>query len=128
MSARYPDRKIAAALYLCAGGFFTLVIFILATSWGQGGLGQLFSVASEIRSSVIYLLVFTLFSFLAAVCLWMPHWLTSTRLIGLTRSALLLLLAGFYFAPPAVVVGGIPFWFLYRAQRAAAGSGIETPS
>lgn len=126
MSARYSDRKIAAALYLFVGGFFALVIVVLATSWGQGGLGQLLSVANETRNAVAYLIVLLLFSFATALFLLMPRWLSTERLLGVTRTALILLIAGLYFAPPAAVLSTFPFWFLYRAQRAYPGDGDVT--
>ncbi len=110
-------RMLAALAYFVTAWFFTGIVNVLASTWGKEGLDLLLTPGNPARSAVIYLLYAGGFSLAVSLLLFF----NATRFVALRvfvlTGAVLLMLAGLYFAAPAAIASLLPYWLLLRLDR-----------
>jgi len=117
INARNWARLTAALLYLMATGFFVLTSSVLATAWGRDGLSLLLSEAHMARPTMIYLLAASGISLVVAFLLLTPWPLARPLRILMLALAVMLVLAGLFFATPSILVSLLPSLFLFRFHQ-----------
>lgn len=110
-------RMSAALAYFVAAWFFAGIVNVLVNSWGKEGFDLLLTPGNPARSTIIYLLYAAGFSLVVSLLLFT----NATRFVALRVflliGAVLLMVAGLFFAAPAAVVGIAPCWLLLRLHR-----------
>jgi len=107
----------AAILYLVSACFFAAITFVLAATWGKDGFSQMLAEGNLARPAVLYILTAGGFFLAVSSLLLSPLPIPRPLRIALLACALVLMLAGIIYAAPAVIVSGVPFWFLLRFHQ-----------